>query len=198
MSRHHHLTQPLNAAPGFDGNLPPNTYGALVGSVDGPLGDQNSHHVFIMIRVQSGEHAGLYQAAVNVDSEDPTTDSQYFIRDEAITADDVPPEGFDPDAQLSYAALGLVQDDFTTANAGNLRTLVHSAVLTSTSISVYGFTYSDGTGIHDVHMNSGEPQGSSHPSLTNQDGALACYRTQGDGTLVRRWVFVKFSSQRLP
>ena len=49
-------------------------------------------------------------------------------------------------------------------------------------VAAYGFTYREGNGLHDIHMNSGEPEGSPHPNRTNEDGALVCltgYKYEG-------------------
>jgi uncharacterized protein YukJ len=59
-------------------------------------------------------------------------------------------------------------------------------------------TYSDGTGIHDIHMNSGEPAGSGFANRVNEDGALAFYYRPAGAPPYRRWVFIKFASQDLP
>lgn len=198
MSHHHQHKQPLKPGPKPANKLPKNTYGALVGVLDGPLSDADDNHVFILIRVRKGNFAGRYKAAFNVASSDPNTHSEYYVRDEEITAAEIPPEDFDANASLSYAALGLKQANFRPIENGKLRTIVHSTVQQSEWISVYGFTFSDGTGIHDIHMNSGEPAGSKHPNKPNQDGALACYYRTQEGQEVRRWIFIKFSSQSLP
>ena len=216
MSWHH--SRPFGPAPSFSNKLPPNTFGALVGTVDGPLNDddRNEYHVLIPITVGSGEYQGLYQAAFNVESKfsgdggasddvdgrDPDgVEVSYYTRSEVVQPDDVPSEGFysGDDVELSYARMGLTNDLFHAVNQGNLRTLVTSAVQSSTRICVYGNTYggSDaGTGIHDIHMNSGEPQGSGFPSVPGHDGALACYFTQG-GQQVRQWIFIKFQGQQI-
>lgn len=53
-------------------------------------------------------------------------------------------------------------------------------------ISVYGMTYTEGTGIHDVHMNTG-----------GKDGALIFYFDEQHGGPKARWVFLKFANQLL-
>lgn len=198
MSHHHHHGKPLKPAPQPASKLPKNRYGAVVGVLDGPLGDADDNHVFINIRIRKGQYAGRYQAAFNVQSTQAGSHSEYHVLDEQISPEQIPPEDFDADASLSYAALGLKQSDFQPIENGKLRTIVHSTVQQSEWISVYGFTYSNGTGIHDIHMNSGEPAGSKFPSRPNQDGALACYYRTQEGDEVRRWIFIKFSSQQLP
>ncbi|MGZ3459165.1 MAG: DUF2278 family protein [Archangium sp.] len=195
---HQHTGRVLKRPPSPSNRLPKNTYGALVGVLDGPLSDKDNNHVFISVRIRKGNFSGRYQIAFNVESNDPTTQTQYYVYDEAITADEIPPEDFSTSASLSYQSLGLKAADFKPIESGRLRTIVHSTVETSEWISAYGFTYSDGTGLHDVHMNSGEPSGSHHANRPNQDGALACYFRTQDGQEVRRWIFIKFTSQALP
>lgn len=199
MSRHrHHHTAPLGPPPGPSHHLPRDTYGALVGVVDGPLSDADDNHVFIPLRVRAGDLAGRYRVAVNVESDDRSASTGYFVRDEAISAGDLPPDGFDPGATLSYAAIGLRESDFRPIRGGLLRTVVHSTVEVSTAVAVYGVTFGDGAGMHDVHMRSGEDPASHHGDHPGRDGALACYFQTRGGEHVRRWMFIKFSSQRLP
>ena len=68
---------------------------------------------------------------------------------------------------------------------------------TAAMIVAYGFTYDQGDGIHDIHMNSGEPAGSSHANQVNKDGALVFYYRDERQDVLRRWVFIKFSTQSL-
>jgi len=194
MSKHHH-TGPLNPPPAASTKLPKNVYGALVGVVDGPLSDADDNHVFIWLRVHAGNHAGRYKLAFNVESNDHT-EAQYYVYDEQITQADVPVESFTTDATLSYKKTGLKQTDFKAIANGQLRTLVHSSVQNTDLIEVYGVTFDTGDGMHEIHMNSGERPGSTHPNQPNKDGALSFYyKTNGQD--VRRWIFIKFGTQDL-
>jgi hypothetical protein len=193
---HHHL-KPLRPSIPLTASLPHDVYGALVGTIDGPLGAGNANHVLIPIRVATGPYTGRYQLAFNTESTDQSQ-VQYCIHDEAISLTDVPGVGFTDDASVSYAALGLEQKDFTTVANGKLRTIVHDSAQDSDLIAAYGFTYSDGTGLHDLHFNNGEPRGSGHANHPNQDGALALFELNRAGRNTRRWVFIKFQTQSLP
>jgi uncharacterized protein DUF2278 len=194
--RHQHQQRQLKQPPATGGHVPSGRYGALVGVLDGPLSDADDNHVFIFVRIPDGQFAGRYKLAFNVESDDRHTRTQFALRDEAISADEVPPEEFDDTARLSYAGLGLHQADFKPINNGNLRTIVHSTLAASFLVSAYGFTFPGG--MHEIHMNSGERPGDHHPDRPNRDGALACYYRTGGGDVVRRWVFIKFDSQDLP
>ena len=193
---HHHL-KPLRPNNPLTSLLPHNVYGAMVGTIDGPLGAGNANHVKIPIRVATGPYTGRYQLAFNTESTDQSQ-VQYCIRDEAITLADVPGVGFTDDASLSYAAIGLGQKDFTTVANGKLRTIVVDSAQGSDLIAAYGYTYSNGTGMHDLHDNNGEPKGSGHSNHPNQDGALALYTLDRAGRNTRRWIFIKFQTQSLP
>jgi Uncharacterized conserved protein (DUF2278) len=193
----HHHRQPLRPSNPLTSLLPHDVYGALVGTIDGPLGAGNANHVFIPIRVATGPCTGRYQLAFNTESTD-LSQVQYCIRDEAITLTDVPSVGFTDDASVSYAALGLDQKDFTTVANGKLRTIVDDSAQDSDLIAAYGVTYSDGTGMQDLHFNNGEPTGSGHGDHPNQDGALALYALDRMGRNTRRWIFIKFQTQSLP
>jgi hypothetical protein len=165
---HHHAQAlkpaPTRTAPGLNKS----DYGAIVGRVEGPLRDANGNHVFIPLRVISGPFAGPCQVAFNIESTDDSPD-QYLVRDEAITMADVPTVGLTTDTALSYGAIGLKQADFQSVENGKLRMLVHDATNQVDLIAVYGMTYSDGGGIHDVHYNNGEPPGSRFRMDPNHD-----------------------------
>ena len=98
---------------------------------------------------------------------------------------------------LSYAALGLKDGDFAPVRQGDLQTLVTHYAETCTQMAAYGTTYSEGTGLHDIHLNAGEQPGSAHANRSGQDGALVFYF--GDpASPSAHWIFVKFSTQSLP
>ncbi len=73
---------------------------------------------------------------------------------------------------------------------GKLQSLVSQLSQTCDLMGVYGTTYSDGTGIHDIHMNSG----------TGHDGALIFYfagSSQNPPQPYAQWVFTKFANQQI-
>jgi len=195
MSHHHH--QPLKPTPPASKNLPHNVYGVIVGKIDGPLSDADNNHIFIPVRIATGGHAGRYQLAFNTESnQGPAV--QYHIHDEPIAMADVPGEEFTTDASLSYHDLGLHQAGFRTVSNGKLRTIVHNSAMNSDLVAAYGFTFSDGSGLHDIHFNNGEKAGSGHANQPNKDGALVFYYLNRSGQTTRRWIFIKFQSQSLP
>jgi uncharacterized protein YukJ len=193
----HHHTKPLKPPPAAAHRLPKNTYGAIVGKVEGPLSDADDNHVFIPVRVMAGPNSGLFRLAFNTESTDDNPD-QYFVRDEAITMADAPTAGFTGDASLSYSAIGLKQADFTPVDNGKLRMLVHDSALQADLVAAYGMTFSDGGGVHDIHYNNGEPTGSHFHNSPNHDGALVFYYLTQSGQPYRRWFFIKFDTQSLP
>src|SRR5262249_35085831 len=116
MAHHHH--QPLRPKRPVSSRLPHNRYGALVGTIDGPLSDADDNHVFIFVRIATGEYAGRYKLAFNTQSnEGPAV--RYGIYDEPIAMAEVPGEEFTTAASLSYASLGLHERDFRTVPMGN-------------------------------------------------------------------------------
>jgi hypothetical protein len=194
---HHHHNQPLRPAPAAAHGLPKNTYGAVVGKVEGPLSDADDNHVYIPVRVMAGPNSGLFRLSFNTESTDNHPD-QYCVRDETITMANVPPVGFTGDASLSYAAIGLKQTAFKSIENGKLRMLVHDAAHQADLVVAYGKTFSDGGGIHDIHYNNGEPAGSQFHNDPNHDGALVFYFLTQSGQPYRRWFFIKFDTQSLP
>jgi hypothetical protein len=193
----HHHTRPLNKERPSGGPLPHDVYGAIVGTIDGPLGDQDDNHVYIPLRIHTGPLAGLYRLAFNTESTDRSSD-QFAIYDEPIEMADVPSEGFTQDASLSYAGIGLHQADFSPITNGKLRTLTHDSAQDADLMGAYGFTFSDGGGLHDIHFNNGEPPGSKFKNQPNKDGALVFYTLNRSGQTTRRWIFIKFQEQNLP
>lgn len=196
MSHHHH--QPLNKKkPVTSNRLPKNAYGALVGKLDGPLSNADNNHVFIFVRISNGPHKGRYKLAFNTESTDHSA-VQFFVHDEEIAMAAVPAEEFTTDASLSYVDLGLHQTDFQEVANGQLRTIVQSSAHDADLVAAYGVTFSDGTGIHDLHYNNGEKPGSKFGNHPNKDGALVFYYFNRSGHTSRRWIFIKFHTQSLP
>jgi hypothetical protein len=182
--RHHH-TGPIGPPPPKSTpRLPGNKFGALVGVLDhltlsahdGTHPDDN--HVYIWIRVPAGPVTGKYECAFNTESSSTGSQTQFAVKEEAIQLSDVPENGFSS-AAVSYHGLGLKQTDFQPIKNGVLRTSVFDWANKASVIAAYGVTYPGGDGLHEIHMNSGEPPGSPHPKP------------------FRRWVFIKFSTQTL-
>jgi hypothetical protein len=204
MAHHHHtFTKKLKPKPSqAKGRLPANHFGGLVGTIDhltlsphdGKKPDNN--HVYIWINVPAGPNAGRYECAFNTESTD-TSPTLYAVVEEEIDPTEIPTYGFE-DASVSYAAMGLTEADFQVIQNGTLRSSVFNWAQHCDEIVAYGLTYNDGTGIHDIHMNSGERPGSGHANRVNQDGALAFYYRPPAAAPYRRWAFIKFSTQDLP
>jgi len=121
---------------------------------------------------------------------------QFAEIEETVDANDVPAEGFFP-AKLSFSQVGLTQDQFRNQTNEELHVELVNLANDCDFFAVYGHTYPGGDGLHDVHMNAGEPAGSAHANKTAQDGALVFYFKQSDGSILARWVFLKFASQTL-
>lgn len=183
--------------------LPPNQFGELVGSFDHvtpvPKGRTrpDNNHIYLWIRVPSVPLAGLYECAFNIHSTDQSN-VLFTTWEEDLSGKSVPAPGFLA-APLSYAKLGLKNADFKPVQQGDLQTLVSVYAQTSTRMAAYGYTYSDGTGLHDIHLNSGEPTGSGRPNQAGHDGALVFYFTPAaPAPPTARWIFVRFGTQHLP
>jgi len=197
---HQHTTPLVRHGAHQHGSIPSNVFGALTGKFDhwtlsahdGNHPDNN--HIYIWLIVESLMNTGKFEAAVNVESSKAVGNAtpeklelHYYLRDETVPVDQWPAEGFAQNAALSYAGLGLHESEFTMVTSGALRTLVATDALQAQLVSVYGMTYSEGTGIHDVHMNK-----------LNKDGALIFYFDEKNGGPKARWVFLKFANQPLP
>ena len=196
------------AAPNFlltrrtSGSLPPGQFGELVGKFDHatlvPEGATrpDDNHVYLWVSVPSGAFAGLYECAFNIHS---TDQSNVLFTDwpEDLTGKALPESGWTQPAQ-SYAALGLKDADFAPVQQGDLQTLVTHYAETCVLMAAYGTTYSEGTGLHDIHLNAGEQPGSGHADRTGQDGALVFYFSGSSGAaLSAHWIFIKFDTQSL-
>ena len=202
MSKHHHANRPLGPKPAKKkGRLPANQFGGLTGELDhltlaahdGNRPDDN--HVYLWLRIPSGNFAGKFEVAFNTQSSDHT-DAQYYVYEEAVDPQDIPGVGFES-AEVSYTGLGLHQSDFVSIGNGTLRTMITEYAHAADLITAYGFVYGGGDGLHEVHMNSGEPAGSHFPNHVNQDGTLLFHHMHEQDGPFRRWVFLKFGTQLL-
>lgn len=208
VSRHHFTKNVLPA-----GNLPTKTFGCLVAEFKFashvPLagGRNTGRHIYLALNVAGGQYAGLYEAAVNIRS-DEGTKVTFADRLENLAASGVPESGFQPDVKIAYGTgpsndgvdyLGLTDADFQPIQNDELYDKISDLTNGCDRVAVYGVTYSPvGNGIHDVHMNSGtDPQdGHAGDDRDRQDGAIAFYFNPGrGGQPFAHWVFVKFTSQ---
>ena len=185
-----------------DGPLEPDVFGGLVGTVDhvtlndhdGPHPDDN--HVYIWLKIAGGPLAGRYECAFNTQSDESKTPVQYCIHEEDIDNSEFPSIGFTP-AEFSYAGIGLSQKDFQPIINGTLRSLVFHYAQQCNLVAAYGVTYTEGNGLHDIHLNSGEPKGGENPNRTDEDGVLVFYFRHETASSRRAWIFIKFATQSL-
>lgn len=100
---HHQFTN--NVLPA--GNLPTKTYGRLVAEFQFashvPLagGHDTGRHIYLALKVASSQFAGLYEAAVNIRS-DQGTEGKFTERLENLNLADVPKPGFQAGVKLAY------------------------------------------------------------------------------------------------
>jgi hypothetical protein len=194
------------------GHLPTKTFGRLVAEFQFashvPLagGHDTGRHIYLALRVADGPLAGLYEAAVNIRS-DQGTEVQFTEKLENLNAADMPKPGFQAGVKLAYGTgpdgdgvdyLGLSDGDFQGIQNDALYDKISKLTQGCDRVAVYGITYSPvGNGIHDVHMNSGTEPDDPHAQddRDHEDGAIAFYFNLGNGKAFAHWVFVKFASQ---
>jgi hypothetical protein len=206
----HHFAKSL---PATGAGLPRSVFGRLVGQFRFashiPLrGGQNTgRHLYLALNVPSGPNPGLYEAAVNIRS-DEGTEVLFTERIENVAAANLPAPGFQGGVKLAYGTgpstsdttfLGLSDADFQPIENDSLYDRLSGLTQGCAAVAVYGVTYSSGDGIHDVHMNSGTAQGDAHAAddRVHEDGAIAFYFNLDQQQAFAHWVFIKFSSQRV-
>jgi hypothetical protein len=200
--------------PTVGASLPHNTFGRLVGEFQSashiPLrgGKNTGRHIYLSIKVPQGHQAGIFECAVNIRS-DEGTEVLYTQRIEDLDTGGVPSEGFTPGVHLAYGTGGAHSGpDFMGLHDGDFHPIVNDDLYNRIAdlchgcdrVAAYGLTYSDGTGIHDIHMNSGTKKGDPHAGddRVHQDGAIAFYfnlEAGGQKKSYATWVFVKFANQ---
>lgn len=186
--------------------LPSDRFGVLVGTYHHqsltPQGKSapDDNHVYLWVKVPDapGRAGGTYECAFNIHS---TLGSlvQFAEMEEELEDADLPEPGFYP-TTLSYRDLELTDLDFSPVRDGDLHILVSQYAERCDRMAAYGTTYDDGTGMHDLHMNSGERRGSWHKreERSGEDGALVFYfRRSRSPALIARWVCIKFATQTL-
>ena len=187
------------------GKLPSSKFGVLVGSFGHatlvPEGSSrpDNNHIYLWVTIPNGEFTGSYECAFNIHSTD-ASNVLFTDQEEDLTGQTLPQSGFKV-TSLSYTDLGVKDADFVAIQQGDLQSIVTHYAETCDQMAAYGMTYPDGTGLHDIHMNSGEPAGSAHPERVGQDGALVFYFQGGAQDQPRpyaRWVLIRFDTQHLP
>jgi hypothetical protein len=200
--------------PTVGANLPPDTYGRLVGEFQSsshiPLrgGRDTGRHLFLSVKVPQGPSEGIFECAVNIRSDDDT-EVLYAERMENLDPASAPPDGFDANVDLSYGgdpshpdSMGLTDADFHPIVNDDLYNRIADLAQNCDRIAAYGVTYQDGSGIHDIHMHTrteiddpGAPDGRVY-----KDGAIAFYfhlEAAGQTASYATWVFIKFGDQNL-
>ena len=204
-SDNHHFLTSAERVSRAQHKLPASHFGMLTGNFNSvsltPRGSSkpDDNHVYILLRIPSGALAGVYECAFNTHS-NQGSNAQYAEKEEDLGSATFPSTGFVSTATLSYHSMGLKQTDFQTITGPNLATTVMQYAQSAYRIAAFGFTYSTGDGIHDIHYNNGEKPGAGFGNHPNQDGALVFYfagGVQDNPNPSARWIFIKFDTQTL-
>ena len=152
-------------------------------------------HVFLWVNEPgSGK---MYECALHTELT-YTSQMQVCLFTEPCPVADWPKFGFDVETELSYRRLGLKQFDFHTLEKRSLGEEIHGLAGHSDRIQVYGFAHMDGSGIHDIHQNSGERPHVTRAEQTDKDGCLVFYYSDIEGIPAHRvWLCMKFENQNL-
>jgi hypothetical protein len=200
-----------SSRPSVGGSLPHDQFGHLVGqfqfSSHIPLkgGRDTGRHIYLSVKIPGGNFAGIYECAVNIRS-DEDTEVQYAQRLENFDSGQLPASGFETGVKLAYGTgtgdefMGLTDGDFSAIVNDDLYNRVADLAQNCDAVGVYGVTYTDGDGIHDIHMNSGTNASDPHSEQDRkeQDGAIAFYfamQSGGQTKAFANWIFIKFTTQ---
>jgi hypothetical protein len=178
----------------------PQHFGSVVGTIEQnteqPITGHSGDH--LQFDVQIGNDT-QYQVDVNTQSETGTAIELYVAVQDLESVGSNPDEPFGPpaygvfpNAQLSYEALGLRDEDFAPVESVRLDNQLEAALNQAEFVSVYGQIFDDGgpngKGIHDTHY-TGKP---------NQDGAIAVYSVDSaSGNPKRTWFYFKFQENQI-
>lgn len=195
---HSHLA---NVRAQFRAGQSPQYYAAVVGTLvkdsEQPVFGRNGDHLQFYVDIGGGNR---FQVDVNTQSRDGSEIEVY------VASQDVNPSGTNPtqpfgapaygvftDAQLSYGAMGLNDNDFDQIPYFRFDNLLQAKLEAAAFVSIYGMAFDDGgptgKGIHEIHYNPGE---------TDQDGAVLIYSTDpSTGNPLRTWFFCKFAEDNL-
>lgn len=197
MSYYHNHNHTTNLRSNFTSGKSPQTYASVVGTVvqdsEKPITGRSGDHLQFYVDIGGGTR---YQVDVNTQSSDGS-EVEVYVANEAIPASTANANqpfgpqayGLFPDAKLSYAGLGLTNNDFEATPYSQLDNLLKAKLDASTFVAIYGMTFDDGgengKGIHETHFNHGK---------TNQDGALVIYSIDPNTNATgRTWFFFKFN-----
>ena len=168
-------------------------------------GSDTGRHIYLALKIPSGTSAGIYECAVNIESDD-LTEVFFAQRIEDIDPSQIPAFGFTQGVKLSYNSgpdatyLGLEDSDFAEIVNDNLYKTITGLTQGCDAVAAYGFTYTGGDGIHDIHMNSGYDDSDADENRPRQDGAIAFYfnmESGGQQKAFANWVFIKFDDQSI-
>ena len=103
---------------------------------------------------------------------------------------------------LAQDYMGLNDSDFSPIVNDELYNRIADLSQNCDRIAAYGVTYSEGDGIHDIHMNSGTEPGDQHADQDRdrpgrRDRVLLQHVRGRSAESVCYWVFVKFTSQHV-
>lgn len=172
-------------------------YAEVVGTVnkssEHPITGRSGEHLQFTVSIN---HNTTVQVDVNIQSRDGS-DVMVYTADEEMEGDTAnhpfssPAFGIFPNASLSYALIGLTDDNFRALNADRLLRLLEATLNQSVFVAIYGQTFNDGgpngRGVHETHFNR---------NAQNQDGAVSV-ALEVNGKPVRRWFFFKFEKDHI-
>ena len=166
----------------------PSSYAKVVGKMDHEIIMGGNPHARLALNVNSD----TYEADVNTHSTDGSN-VQYLVRDSKVA--EAPKPGTYPSATFSYDGAGLKQADFKSVDSDEFHKDLVGWATGSYLVEMNGATYANGAshGIHDIHLNSGEPAGSGHANQINQDGYVSFCTADPAGGYDKKDVFVKFA-----
>ncbi|HEY4002810.1 MAG TPA: hypothetical protein VGO93_28315, partial [Candidatus Xenobia bacterium] len=158
------------------------SFGTVVGEFDHEVtlhGGHGEPHARLDLKV-GGQ---MMEADINVHStENPDgskggSEVQYAVREQTVSS--LPKDGLSNSDPESYVKDGLKPADFQTVGDDDLHQKLVALAKSSKRVELSGQIYHDGkgSGIHDIHMNSGDP---SRP--TEPDGIARFYTPNSNGT----------------
>jgi hypothetical protein len=191
-----YMKQKVIGIPGDD--LPPDRFLSLVGTFShvscmGKYGPFDENHIFAW--VLNPDTGLVYECSVHTRLT-YLAEMQISFLYEEIGVEGWPQFGLVPEPTLCYSQLGIEDSHFRCVGQRPLRQELRSLGDRSDRIQIYGRADADGSTIHDVHFNCGEPPHVTRTSRTHQDGAMAFYRDARPGLPAHRvWAFLKFQAQ---
>lgn len=185
-------------SPHLSGGLPPGfialtgTYGSWT-LVPENSDRQNPDHIYLHVSSPVGAQQGLFEAAINIHSNDGTN-IMFYQFTENVPVNSWPAAGVNNGAQSSYGGMDLTNGQFQSVDRNDVLSLLESYSTNCDLLSIFGTVYSGndaGTGLDFVHFNPEEGQ-----DVT--DGmAVFYFKDGGSGTPVARTIYFKFDNQTI-